>query len=114
MEHSSLSRRAFLATTITSAVAAPALLSAQAKPIPIGLELYSVRDVLKSDLPGTLKNVGSIGYQVVEFFSPYYELDAGIRQAGSRYARFRRTKDATLPTTIATRWNPPGSQKPSS
>jgi len=40
---------------------------------PIGLELYSVRDELARDLPNTLKKVSQIGYQVVEFYSPYFK-----------------------------------------
>ena len=42
------------------------------KHIPIGLELYSVRDELKKDLPGTLQGVAKMGYECVEFFAPYY------------------------------------------
>lgn len=64
-----LSRRAFVA----AALAAPAVLQAKAKKVPIGLELYSVRDVLKTDLMGTVTAVAKMGYEVVEFFSPYYE-----------------------------------------
>lgn len=57
-----------------AAAAAPfASLFGKLKAIPIGLELYSVRDELKKDLPGTLKAVASMGYECVEFFSPYYE-----------------------------------------
>ena len=41
--------------------------------IPIGLELYSVRDDLAKDLTGTVQAVAKMGYQCVEFFSPYYE-----------------------------------------
>lgn len=40
---------------------------------PIGLELYSVRDELTRDLPNTLKKVSQFGYQVVEFYSPYFK-----------------------------------------
>ena len=40
---------------------------------PIGLELYSVRDELTRDLPNTLKKVAQFGYQVVEFYSPYFK-----------------------------------------
>lgn len=40
--------------------------------IPIGLELYSVRDDLKKDEKGTLRAVAKLGYQCVEFYSPYY------------------------------------------
>ncbi len=43
------------------------------KHIPIGLELYSVRDELKKDLMGTVRAVAKMGYQCVEFYAPYYE-----------------------------------------
>ncbi|HEY4234903.1 MAG TPA: TIM barrel protein [Lacipirellulaceae bacterium] len=51
--------------------AAPA--SLPAKKYPIGLELYSVRTELARDLPNTLRNVAKIGYEVVEFYAPYYD-----------------------------------------
>ena len=63
-----LSRRAVLAL----AAAAP-LASAKKSRIPIGLELYSVRNELKQDLMGTVRGVAKMGYEVVEFFSPYFE-----------------------------------------
>jgi len=46
---------------------------AQDKKVPVGLELYSVRDELQKDLMGTVTAVAKMGYQCVEFFSPYYE-----------------------------------------
>lgn len=56
------------------AAAAPfASAVARGKNIPIGLELYSVRDRLKEDLMGTVRGVAKMGYQDVEFFAPYYE-----------------------------------------
>ena len=69
----SLSRRAFVAAAALTPLAAVAQ---SKKKSPVGLELYSVRDELKADLPGTLKNVADDGYQCVEFFSPYYEWTA--------------------------------------
>ena len=67
---SSISRRSFLAL----AGAAPFALAMQkGKSIPVGLELYSVRDELAKDLMGTVRAVAKMGYQVVEFFSPYYQ-----------------------------------------
>jgi sugar phosphate isomerase/epimerase len=60
------------------ALAAPAPTEAAAatatrpKKYPIGLELYSVRDELARDLPNTLKTVAGFGYEVVEFYAPYY------------------------------------------
>jgi len=66
----SLTRRSFLAL----AAAAPFALSAQTrKRIPVGLELYSVRDELAKDLMGTVRAVAKMGYEVVEFYSPYYQ-----------------------------------------
>jgi len=66
-EHS-FSRRSFLAMT----TAAP-VLSAAGKNIPVGLEMYSVRDELKKDLMGTVRAVAKMGYQDMEFFAPYYD-----------------------------------------
>jgi sugar phosphate isomerase/epimerase len=43
------------------------------KQIPVGLELYSVRNDLKNDLPGTVRAVAKMGYECVEFYAPYYD-----------------------------------------
>jgi sugar phosphate isomerase/epimerase len=65
-----ISRRSFLAL----ASAAPMMSAAmKGKRVPVGLELYSVRDQLKQDLPGTLREVARMGYKGVEFFAPYFE-----------------------------------------
>jgi len=66
MSNLSISRRSFLAAS-----AAAPLLSAAKKKIPVGLEMYSVRDRLKDDLNGTIDAVAKMGYQGVEFYSPY-------------------------------------------
>jgi sugar phosphate isomerase/epimerase len=39
----------------------------------VGLELYSVRENLKQDPEGTVRAVAKMGYQVVEFYAPYFE-----------------------------------------
>ncbi len=44
-----------------------ALLAQDKKHIPIGLQLYSVRDVLSKDFEGTLKQVADMGFEGVEF-----------------------------------------------
>ena len=72
MNTSSLSRRAFLAAAGAAPFAA-SVAFAQTKKIPVGIELYSVRDELKKDLPGTVRAVAKMGYQVVEFYSPYFD-----------------------------------------
>ena len=42
------------------------------KPIPVGLELYSVRKELEKDLMGTVGGVAHMGYRCVEFYDPYH------------------------------------------
>ncbi len=65
-----LSRRSFLAL---SAAATIGLAAPKGKSVPIGIELYSVRDELAKDLMGTVRAVAKMGYEVVEFYSPYYQ-----------------------------------------
>jgi sugar phosphate isomerase/epimerase len=69
--HTTVSRRSFLALAgaLPFAFKASAL---GAGKIPVGLELYTVRDELTRDLLGTVRAVGKMGYEVVEFYSPYY------------------------------------------
>src|ERR1700730_3765861 len=55
-----VSRRTFVALS----AAAPLALGA-GKKVPIGLELFSVRDALMKDLPGTVSAVAKMGYEVV-------------------------------------------------
>jgi sugar phosphate isomerase/epimerase len=67
---SSLTRRTFLSLAATLPLAARIRCAAK---VPVGLELYSVRNELAKDLFGTVKTVAKMGYEVVEFYSPYYE-----------------------------------------
>ncbi|MGA3166355.1 MAG: sugar phosphate isomerase/epimerase [Terriglobia bacterium] len=64
-----ISRRSFLGFMAAAPLAAA---MPDLKQIPVGLELYSVRDELKKDLMGTVRGVAKMGYQGVEFFAPYY------------------------------------------
>jgi sugar phosphate isomerase/epimerase len=70
MPRNQFPRRSFLALTaaVPLASAAP-----KARQVPVGLELFSVRDELKQDLMGTVRSVARLGYQGVEFFSPYFD-----------------------------------------
>jgi sugar phosphate isomerase/epimerase len=82
---SPISRRNFLAISgaLPAALLAPDALANLAPPdetgilttkkYPIGLELYSVREELAKDLLNTLKTVAQIGYEVVEFYAPYFD-----------------------------------------
>jgi sugar phosphate isomerase/epimerase len=70
MNSTTISRRSFLAM---SAMLPLAFRGRAANPIPVGLELYSVRNELKKDAAGTVRAVAQMGYQGVEFYSPYFD-----------------------------------------
>lgn len=76
MNHSSKSeiyRREFLRRSALSATALSIgsglgqSATAASKKIPFGLQLYSIREQCKTDLPGMLVTVSKIGYKGVEF-----------------------------------------------
>src|SRR6266404_1717662 len=70
MPSPTFSRRSFLAFSATL----PWALSARdSGSIPVGLELYSVRNELKKDAEATVRAVAQMGYQGVEFYAPYFE-----------------------------------------
>lgn len=80
-----ISRRAF----VKGAAAGAAMLragSAFANPLglPIGLQLYSVRDSLPKDYEGTLRQLASIGYQEVEAAGFYGRSATDVKQAMSQ------------------------------
>jgi sugar phosphate isomerase/epimerase len=66
-----ITRRSFIALSATLPFAIEAF--AKTSSIPIGLELYSVREALKQDPEGTVRAVAGLGYQCVEFYGPYFE-----------------------------------------
>jgi sugar phosphate isomerase/epimerase len=80
-------RRTFLTTlgvaamgiARSDAAAASELLSPRRKLKRVGLQLYTVRDLMKADLPGTLAKVAAIGYKEVEFAGYFGRTPAQIR-----------------------------------
>ncbi len=85
----SISRRSFLKSTGTLAVcAAGARLRARSLRLPIGLQLYSVRNELPKDFAGTLAQVQSAGYGVVEA-AGFYDRTAGEFRHAMDSARLR-------------------------
>jgi len=73
---SAVNRREFLGTVGAVGVTlglgvAPLARAAAGTKIPVGLQLYSVREQCTADLPGTLSAVSKIGYQAVEFAGYY-------------------------------------------
>jgi len=83
MSSSNFSRRSFLAMSAALPWAFRGFASGMApsSSIPVGLELYSVREALKKDPEGTVRAVAQMGYQCVEFYAPYFEWsDAQAKQ----------------------------------
>jgi sugar phosphate isomerase/epimerase len=81
------SRREFLQAGATGLAWAVAPRSAQAaarvakqRKIQVGVQLYSVRELCKKDLPGTLKAIKEMGYAGVEFAGYYGKNAAEIKQ----------------------------------
>jgi sugar phosphate isomerase/epimerase len=70
MHNTTFTRRTFLAFT---AVAPWAIRTIGASKIPMGIEMYSVRDELKKDPQGTVRAIAAMGYQGLEFYAPYFE-----------------------------------------
>jgi len=73
---SAVTRREFLGAIGAAGVTlglgvAPLAQAAASKKIPVGLQLYSVREQCTADLPGTLAAVSKIGYRAVEFAGYY-------------------------------------------
>ncbi len=73
MSTNSFTRRAFLALSAMLPFAWSTRAFGKKSSIPIGLEMYSVRDPLKQDAQGTVRGVAQMGYQGLEFYAPYYQ-----------------------------------------
>jgi sugar phosphate isomerase/epimerase len=70
MSAETFSRRSFMAL----AAAMPWVWQSSALlPIPMGIEMYSVRDALSKDPQGTVRAVAGFGYQGLEFYAPYFK-----------------------------------------
>jgi sugar phosphate isomerase/epimerase len=80
------SRREFIRMSCAAAVCGPALaesaqLHAQTLKLPLAIELYSVRDLLPKDYPGTLKALAGLGYREAEAAGYYNHSAEEVKQA---------------------------------
>jgi sugar phosphate isomerase/epimerase len=106
----SVSRRSFMTTAALAAAAsalpARSLYAAQAAPT-IGVQLYSAREALAKDFPGTLKRIAALGYREVEAAGFYNHsaadvkrlmAEAGLRCVSAHYslADLLKSVDATI------------------
>jgi sugar phosphate isomerase/epimerase len=81
-----ISRRTFLKAASASAACAALWssapwLMANAVGLPLGVQLYSVRDLLPKDYEGTLKQLGAIGYREVEAAGFFDHTPGQVKQA---------------------------------
>jgi len=80
-----VSRRTFLKTASASAACAALWnvphLMADPLGLPLGLQLYSVRDSLPKDYEGTLRQLGAIGYREVEAAGFFDHTPSQVKQA---------------------------------
>ncbi|HEU4983968.1 MAG TPA: sugar phosphate isomerase/epimerase [Acidobacteriaceae bacterium] len=94
------------AAATASAISARRLYAGESAPL-IGLQLYTAREALAKDFPGTLKRIATIGYREVEaagFFNhsaadvKRMMTDAGLRCVSAHYglADLLKTADATI------------------
>lgn len=71
-----ISRRQWMTGSValaTTLAAGPMARAARPKPGPIGLQLYTVRELFAADPMGTLEKVAAIGYREVEFGGGGYD-----------------------------------------
>jgi sugar phosphate isomerase/epimerase len=81
-----ISRRTFLKTASASAAGAAlgsAVPKLMANPLglPVGLQLYSVRDILPTDYAGTLRQLAALGYREVEAAGFFGHSPSEVKQA---------------------------------
>lgn len=84
-----ISRRIFIKTASASAAyvalaSSISRLTANPLGLPIGLQLYSVRDMLPKDYEGTLRQLGAMGYREVEAAGFFGRSPGEVKQAMDR------------------------------
>ena len=102
-----MNRRTFLQSSSAALVGGSMLFRAaplHATPLglPLGLQLYSVRDLLPHDFAGTLKKIAALGYEEVEAAGYYHHTvpeirtalqDAGLRLPSAHYSHDDLSRD---------------------
>ena len=81
-----MQRRDFVKAGAASLVCASASIESSSifaaiEKLPLGLQLYSVRDLLPKDFAGTLKQLGELGFKEVESAGYYNHSAAEVKQA---------------------------------
>jgi sugar phosphate isomerase/epimerase len=94
-----MDRREFVAGTVAASMMTQmSWAAADHKIEKIGLELYTVRDLLKKDFEGTLAQVAKIGYKEVEF-AGYFENLSNLNPAPKKAKQILDGDGLTAPST---------------
>jgi sugar phosphate isomerase/epimerase len=94
-----MDRRTFIAGTVVASVATQITWAAGDHKIEkIGLELYTVRDLLKKDFEGTLAKVAKIGYKEVEL-AGYFEHLSDLNPPPGKALQILDANGLTAPAT---------------
>jgi sugar phosphate isomerase/epimerase len=81
-----MSRRGFLGQAAAQVAAAGLLKAAQGRSIEkLGVQLYTVRDLMAKDFEGTLAKVAALGYKEVEFAGYYKQSPQDVKAVLSRH-----------------------------
>jgi sugar phosphate isomerase/epimerase len=82
-----LDRRSLLALMAAAAAAGPASAAGkgffESRKLPVGIQVYSLGDLPRNDLDGTMKSVGKIGYKTVELAGYLGKTPAQLKTAFS-------------------------------
>jgi sugar phosphate isomerase/epimerase len=82
----SMTRRGFLSLAAAQLAAARLLKAAQGRSIErLGVQLYTVRDMMAKDFEGTLAQVAALGYKEVEFAGYYKQSPQNVKAVLSRH-----------------------------
>jgi sugar phosphate isomerase/epimerase len=89
-----MTRRDLVRASAVGAAAAGCLsleLGADPLRLPVGFQVYPVRDLIAKDFPGTLRQIAALGYRTVEMCSPSGYSKAGFASlAGMKASEIRR------------------------
>lgn len=82
----------------------PSVIGHRSSVSPVGLQLYTVRDLMRRDFEGTLQAVGRVGYREVEFAGYFNRSPREVRNA-LQAARLSAPAVHVDGTTMAANWD---------
>lgn len=91
-----MDRRTFIGTLGAASVAVRHLTAASIQKV--GVQLYTVRDLMKQDFDGTLAKIAALGYKEVEFAGYFNKTPAEVRAALKKHGLTSPSTHVDFPT----------------